>query len=215
MRLFDYSGDTLVLKLWDLEQIRMSSEWIPRENVLFIADVRIDFDTWKNIYVISTTSKTIITVNPETQEAINLAKYAQTVDLSANTKMDQFISTVDLRFVDKIVNISTLKKMMRRRNDKDQLMIVNIYGFITRLDLDCPEAVTMKCGRCSGSLKPNVDGQRLCTNLECSDYQNIDAVPSYEYSVRADISDETGTLPSLKVRVQYNVWNLTFMLNLF
>ena len=198
VRLFDHTGDSLVLKLWDSDQIRMSSEWIPRENVLFIADVRVDFDSWKKSFVVTSTSKTIITVNPDTQEAANLSKYAQSVDFSTKTRMDQYIANIDVRYVDRILNISSLQKMLMR-NDKDQLMTVNIYGFISKFDIDCPDVVTLKCGACSGSLKPNALGQRLCTNLECRDYQNLAVSPNFDFAVRADISDETGSLVSVKV----------------
>ena len=45
VRLFDQTHDCLLLKLWDSQLIRMAEEWIPRENILFLADVRIDYDT--------------------------------------------------------------------------------------------------------------------------------------------------------------------------
>merc|ERR550517_395566 len=88
---------------------------------------------------------------------------------------------------------------MLRRKDTDQMMTVNIYGFISKLDIDCPDVVTMKCGACDDSLKPNRIGQRLCSNLECREYQNLAVSPSFDYAVRADISDETGSLVSVKV----------------
>ena len=68
VRLFDQTGDCLTLKLWDRELIRLSSEWMPRENVLFLADVRIDYDSWKGCMVVTATGRTVITVNPDTTE---------------------------------------------------------------------------------------------------------------------------------------------------
>ena len=198
VRLFDHTGDCLVLKLWDSEMIRMSSEWIPREHVLFIADVRIDFDTWRNSYVVSSSSKTIITVNPDTQEARSLSRHAQTVDFSTNNRLDRYISSIDARHVDRILNTSGLQKMLRR-NDMDQLMTVNIYGTITKLNIDSPDVVILQCGVCHGSLKPNMAGQKLCVNMECSDYQSLDVSPSYDFAVRADISDESGCLGNVKI----------------
>ena len=205
VKLFDHTGDSLVLKLWESELIRMSSEWIPRENILFIADARIDFDKYKNSFVVSSSSKTVITVNPDTQEALNLSRYAQTVDFSTKTRMDRFIASTDLRHVDRVLNISTMQRMLQKRKDKDQFMIVNIYGFITKFDLDSEDVVRLQCGKCSSGLKPDLHSQLACTNMECSHYQNTAVVPTYDYAVRLDISDETGSLTSVKVNQAFLV----------
>ena len=206
VKLFDHTGDSLVLKLWESELIRMSSEWIPKENTLFIADARIDFDSYKNSFVVSSSSKTVITVNPDTQEALNLSRYAQTVDFSTKSRMERFISSTDLRHVDRVLNIATLQRMLKIRKDKDQFMIVNIYGFITKFDLDSEDVVRLKCGKCSGGLKLLLNNNYpACTNMECSDYQNTAIPPTFEYAVRVDISDETGSLTSVKVNEAFLV----------
>ena len=199
VKLFDHTGDSLVLKLWESELIKMSSEWIPKENILFIADARIDFDTYKNSFVVSSCSKTVITVNPDTQEALNLSRYAQTVDFSTKTRMDRFIASTDVAQVDRVLNISSLQRMLQKRKDKDQFMILNIYGFITKFDLDSEDVVRLKCGKCCGGLKLSQNSQLACTNMECSDYQNTAVIPTYEYAVRLNISDETGSLTSVKI----------------
>ena len=198
VKLFDHTGDSLVLKLWESELIKMSSEWIPKENILFIADARIDFDTYKNSVVVSSSSKTVITVNPDTQEALNLSRYAQAVDFSTKTRMERFIASADLG-VDRVYNISSLQRMLQKRKDKDQFMILNIYGFITKFDLDGEDVVRLNCGKCSGGLKLSHHSQLACTNMECSAYQNTGIIPTYEYAVRLDISDETGSLTSVKI----------------
>ena len=82
VRLFDQTGDCLVLKLWNSELIRLSSDWIPREVVLFLADVRIDYDSWRGSPVVTSNSRTVITVNPNTTEAASLLRHAQYKDFS-------------------------------------------------------------------------------------------------------------------------------------
>ena len=88
VRLFDQTQDSLALKLWDSETNRMAAEWIPRENILFLADVRIDYDNWKGAFVVTANSKTVITVNPDTREALALARHAQLADFSSISRLD-------------------------------------------------------------------------------------------------------------------------------
>ena len=99
IKVFDETNDSVTLKIWDLELVTMSDKWIPRQDILHLADVRIDWDQWRGSIVITCTSRTIITHNPKIQEAITLSTYAQAADFSTVSKLDQFISTVDIRYI--------------------------------------------------------------------------------------------------------------------
>ena len=95
VRLFDQTGDCLVLKLWDSELIRLSCDWIPREHVLFLADVRIDWDSWRGAACVVSSSRTVITVNPDTKEVAGLLRHAKQVDFSSVSRLDQFVTSLD------------------------------------------------------------------------------------------------------------------------
>ena len=59
VRLFDQTADSLLLKLWDSEFLKMADDWLPREVVLFLADARIDWDDFRSSFVLTATSKTV------------------------------------------------------------------------------------------------------------------------------------------------------------
>ena len=62
-----------------------------------------------------------------------------------------------------------------------------------------PEAVSLLCNLCSQKLKKK-DGDNLsCGNLDCCNYYSANAQVSLQYDVKADISDETGTLVNCRV----------------
>ena len=90
----------------------------------------------------------------------------------------------------------------------DSMMSVCLFGYITKFDIDCPDAINFRCGSCSGPFKPVPDmggmgGEMVCVNMECREYNNIrqDRInPSQQYNVRVDVSDETGTLANIKIR---------------
>lgn len=47
IRLFDQMSSNLILKLWDSEWIHMAENWIPTQDILFLADVRVDKDDFR------------------------------------------------------------------------------------------------------------------------------------------------------------------------
>jgi len=205
VRLFDQTADCLALKIWDSELNRIAEGWIPREAILFLADVRIDFDNWKGAFVVTANSKTVITVNPSTREAEALASYAQLADFSSISRLDQFVSTIDTKSVTRVANVMMLQDMRQKIcQAKDSLVPVCLFGYITNLNIDCPEAVGFKCGSCSGPFKTCQEqgGAMVCVNIDCNEYSNISqnrVNPSQTYNVRADVSDETGTLDNIKI----------------
>ena len=77
-----------------------------------------------------------------------------------------------------------------------------MYGYITRYDLDCPDIVSLYCGLCSSLMKHNSEYYLVCSNIECVDFNNHETrqtTPCYHFNIRADVSDETGTLTSVKM----------------
>ena len=205
VRLFDQTHDCLLLKLWDSQLIRMAEEWIPRENILFLADVRIDYDTFKGAFIVVANSKTVVTVNPATREATALARYAQLVDFSTTSQLDQFVATIDPNCSCRVVNVMMVQAMCEDVvQSNESMVVVKLYGYITRFDIDCPEAVSIRCGACKGPFKSSYEfGNRMvCSNMECKQYNNARVETLnlvHQFDVRGDISDETGSLSSVKI----------------
>ena len=205
VRLFDQTGDCLILKLWDSELIQLSSEWIPREHVLFLADVRIDWDKYRGSACVVTNSRTVITVNPDTKEVEGLLRHAQLVDFSTVSRLDQFVTSLDPGQVTRVANVTMVEEMLAAGGtSKDSsLTAVKVYGYITRFDIDCPEAVFLHCGCCSLVLRQDSNsGDFLCLNMECGDFskrRHERSSPSMKYGARADLSDETGTITGVKM----------------
>lgn len=200
VKLFDQTSDSVILKMWDLELVAMSDKWIPRQDILHLADVRIDWDQWRGSTVITCTSRTIFTCNPHTQEAATLSAFAQTVDFSSVSKLDQFISTIDVRSISRILNVANLAFSCEEVcTDRDSILTTLVYGYITKFDIDVDGAVHYLCNLCNQQLSRKEGDEQHCGNLDCSNYCSTNTKINIQYNVRADISDETGTLISCRV----------------
>ena len=118
-------------------------------------------------------------------------------------RLDQFAASIDQRLVTRVVNVVMVDSMLgNMATNQDCLMAVQLYGYITRYDLDCPDIVSLYCGLCSSLMKHNSEYYLVCSNIECIDFNNHETrqtTPCYHFNIRADVSDETGTLTSVKM----------------
>ena len=68
--------------------------------------------------------------------------------------------------------------------------------------------VILRCGRCCGLL---TGLEAICVSMDCEDF-NVSGpgrmIPSQQYYLRADVSDETGSLSGLKVSQTFLTRNL-------
>uniref|UniRef100_A0A2I3M7M6 Meiosis specific with OB-fold n=2 Tax=Cercopithecinae TaxID=9528 RepID=A0A2I3M7M6_PAPAN len=64
VRLYDETESSFAMTCWDNESILLAQSWMPRETVIFVSDVRISFDKFRNCMTATVISKTIITTNP-------------------------------------------------------------------------------------------------------------------------------------------------------
>ena len=177
VRLFDQTADSLLLKLWDSEFLRMADDWLPREVILFLADARIDWDDYRTSFVLTATSKTVsaasltiafhcpclyqvITVNPDTVEAGALVRYAQLADFSSLAQLDQFVTNTPLSSFTRTVNVASIQDLRENLVPASEARVpVLLYGFLTKLDLDSDDAVSLRCGRCSGPMTQQGNGE--------------------------------------------------------
>ncbi|XP_003961551.2 meiosis-specific with OB domain-containing protein isoform X1 [Takifugu rubripes] len=194
-KLFDDSVSTFPLVCWDKEAILLIQKVIPRETVLFIADAKIGFDSFRNGMTATVNSKTIITVNPDTREAGLLFSYAKEVSESGCLDQDE---SLEDETVDSITNVYTMRQLKKKAQENPETFFGITYSFVSKLDLDSSlsRVIRSRCSRCKF-----VVGEDLlsCSNELCPGKgQVFSAITGFDLLV--DLTDHTGTLQSCSLR---------------
>ncbi|XP_068439712.1 meiosis-specific with OB domain-containing protein [Clinocottus analis] len=194
VKLFDDSVSSFPLVCWDREAIQLVQTMIPKETVLFIADAKISFDSFRDGMTASVNSKTIITVNPDTREASLLFSYAKEVSESGALDQDEKPEDVP---VDSITDVYTVSQLKQKAQENPEAFFGITYSFMSRLDLDSvSKVVKMRCSRCKFLV---TEDAQSCTNLLCSGRdQALLATTGFDLPV--DFTDHTGTLQACSLR---------------
>ncbi|XP_076856405.1 meiosis-specific with OB domain-containing protein isoform X2 [Brachyhypopomus gauderio] len=188
-RLFDETLTSFPLICWDRETIQLVQTLTPQETVLFIADARISFDTFRNSMVATVTSKTIITINPDTSEANQLFSYARELSENGQLNEQELSENESLESVSDVLTVSQIKAIAQESCDAFYGIT---YGFITTLGLDSSisKIIQSRCAKCKFQVSEEVG---MCTNTGCSN-QGQSLVVTTTFHLLVDISDHTGTL---------------------
>uniref|UniRef100_A0A3B4A0K8 MEIOB-like N-terminal domain-containing protein n=1 Tax=Periophthalmus magnuspinnatus TaxID=409849 RepID=A0A3B4A0K8_9GOBI len=187
-KLFDDSVSSFPLVLWDREAIQLVQTLSPKETVLFIADVKISFDSFRKAMVATVNCKTIITVNPDTREASLLFSYAQ--ELSETGGLDEEEKPEDVP--GSITDVYTVNQLKQKSLEESEPFFGVTYSFISKLDVDSSvsKVIRTRCTRCK--FQASEDGQS-CTNEMCPGReQGFSAAAVFDLLV--DVSDHSGTL---------------------
>ncbi|XP_059180336.1 meiosis-specific with OB domain-containing protein isoform X2 [Centropristis striata] len=195
VKLFDDSVSSFALVCWDREAIQLVQTLIPKETVLFIADAKISFDSFRNGMTATVNSKTIITVNPDTREASLLFSYAKEVSESGALDQDEKQEDVP---VDSITDVYTVSQLKQKGQESPEAFFGITYSFISKLDIDSSvsKVITMRCCRCK--LQVPEDAQS-CSSLMCPGRdQPFSATTGFGLLV--DFTDHTGTLHACTLR---------------
>ncbi|KAI4904311.1 hypothetical protein NFI96_015188, partial [Prochilodus magdalenae] len=189
IRLFDETLTSFPLICWDRETIQLLQTLTPVETVLFIVDARITLDAFLNSMVATATSKTVITINPDTTEANQLFSYAKELaESGALHEKDAKLS--DNVPLESITDVLTVKQIKAKAQENSYTFYT--YAFITTLGLDCSmsKVISSRCSKCRFQIS---DNGGTCTNTSCpSQGQPVENTPDFDLWV--DISDHTGTL---------------------
>ncbi|KAG1925475.1 meiosis-specific with OB domain-containing protein [Pimephales promelas] len=193
IKLLDDTGTSFPLVCWDKETIRLVQRLTPRETVLFIADTRITFDSFRSCMIATATSKTIITVNPDTAEANQL--YTRIRELSeAGGLDDQDILSGDDAPLDSITDALTVNQLKTRSQEHADVFHCITYGFITTLNVcsSISKVIRKKCAKCKFRISEEI---QTCSNDACPiQGQPLQATTGFDLLL--DISDHTGTVQS-------------------
>ncbi|XP_029383947.1 meiosis-specific with OB domain-containing protein [Echeneis naucrates] len=195
VKLFDDSVSSFPLVCWDREVIQLVQTWIPKETVVFIADAKISFDSFRSGMAATVNSKSIITVNPDTREASLLFNYAKQVSESGALDQDERPDDVP---VDSISNVYTVSQLKQKARDNSETFFGITYSFISKLDLDSSvsRVIRTQCSRCK--FQANEDAQS-CPNQLCPGKdQALSATTGFYLLV--DFTDHTGTLQACTLR---------------
>ncbi|XP_016139667.1 meiosis-specific with OB domain-containing protein-like [Sinocyclocheilus grahami] len=161
--------------------------------VLFIADARITFDSFRNCMIATATSKTIITLNPDTAEANQLCTCIREL-LEAGGLDDQDILSGDSVQLDSISDVLTVNQLKARSQEHADVFHCITYVFITNLELSSSisKVIRKRCAKCK--FRINEESQK-CSNDACPNQgQQLQAPEGFDLLV--GISDHTGTLQS-------------------
>uniref|UniRef100_A0A3B5AR20 Meiosis specific with OB-fold n=1 Tax=Stegastes partitus TaxID=144197 RepID=A0A3B5AR20_9TELE len=145
--------------------------------VLFIADAKISFDSFRSGMVATVTSRSIITVNPM-KEASLLFSYAK-----------QLLESGAL--VESITDVYTVRQLKQKVQESPEALFGITYSFISKLDLDSSVSKVIRTrSRCRFLASEDM---LSCTNQLCPGRdQAFSATTGFDLMV--DVSDHTDTL---------------------
>ncbi|KAM9372395.1 meiosis-specific with OB domain-containing protein [Phaethornis superciliosus] len=195
VKLYDETEVSFPIVCWDNESIQLAQSWIPRETVIFAADVRINFDKFRNCMTATVISKTIITTNPETAEANVLFSFIKesAQPEALYNKMEQSKDSVNLETIVDVYTVEQLKEKASQCAGKPEPVYGIIYGYISTLDIDDnpSKVIHNRCSVC----RFIVSGMsNTCTF--CSDVSSDSKSTFASFDILIDVTDHTGTLYS-------------------
>uniref|UniRef100_A0A3Q4I5P7 Meiosis specific with OB-fold n=1 Tax=Neolamprologus brichardi TaxID=32507 RepID=A0A3Q4I5P7_NEOBR len=120
VRLFDDSVSSFPLVCWDREAIQLIQPLIPRETVLFIADAKISFDSFRSSMVATVNSKSIITVNP-VESITDVYTVSQLMQKAQENPEALFGITYS--FISKLDLDSSVSKVIKTRCSKCKFLV--------------------------------------------------------------------------------------------
>ncbi|XP_077172209.1 meiosis-specific with OB domain-containing protein [Paroedura picta] len=197
VRLFDDTQSSFAMICWDHESIQHAQSWMPRETVIFAADVKINFDKFRNAMVATVISKTIITPNPDTPEAnilLNFIRESAEMLALDDEIGDQFREPVNLQTIAEVYTVEELKTRAVQHEGKAEPFYGILFAYISLLNIDCENArsIRNRCAKCHYVVSETASGCSYCSGSPSP--LDTPAYPSFDLLV--DLTDHTGTLPS-------------------
>ncbi|XP_061612839.1 meiosis-specific with OB domain-containing protein isoform X2 [Phyllopteryx taeniolatus] len=194
VKLFDELVSSFPLVCWDREAIQLVQTSVPKGTVIFIADTKINFDRFRNGMAATVNSKTIITVNPDTQEAGLLCRYAKEMLESGALEQDK----PDDVPVESITAVYTVGQLKEKGQETAQASYGITYSFFSKLDLDSSvsKVIKTRCAKCKFQV---TEGMQYCTNQLCPGRGQVFSSTT-GFDLLVDLTDHTGTLRACTLR---------------
>ncbi|XP_033023229.1 meiosis-specific with OB domain-containing protein isoform X1 [Lacerta agilis] len=198
VRLYDETESSFAMICWDNESIQLAQSWMPRETVIFASDVRINFDKFRNCMVATVLSKSIITTNPDTPEAIVLHNFiresAEMLDLD-DEMGDHFRDSINVQAIVDVYTVEQLKIKALQNEAKSEPFCGIIFAYISTLNIDneTTKIIRNRCSKCHYVVNERTNSCSFCSSFVSSS----DATLLFaSFDVLVDLTDHTGTLHS-------------------
>nr|XP_024649847.1 meiosis-specific with OB domain-containing protein isoform X2 [Macaca nemestrina] len=181
---------------WDNESILLAQSWMPRETVIFVSDVRISFDKFRNCMTATVISKTIITTNPETPEAnilLNFIRENKETNVLDDEIESYFKESINLSTIVDVYTVEQLKGKALKNEGKADPSYGILYAYISTLNIDdeTTKVVRNRCSTCGYIVN---EASNMCTicNKNSLDFKSV----FLSFDMLIDLTDHTGTLHS-------------------
>ncbi|XP_031749523.1 meiosis-specific with OB domain-containing protein [Xenopus tropicalis] len=196
VKLYDDVVPSFGMICWDNESIQVTQSWIPRETVIFAADVRINYDSFRNSMVATVVSKTILTTSPDTPEAQALLSYARDcIETGVFCEENEELSkdSVKLESIKDIYTVQQIKEKATQGVEKNDPLYGIVYAYISRfnVDSDASKIIRNRCSRCHYLI---TDLTELCTYTFCNEMSSEPKSVVACLDLSIDLTDHTGTL---------------------
>ncbi|XP_043944883.1 meiosis-specific with OB domain-containing protein [Protopterus annectens] len=194
IKLFDETVSSFPMICWDKESILLAQTWLPGETVIFASDIRVGYDSYRHCMTATIISKSIVTTNPDTDEANQLFNYIKEYAASGGfeNEDDVLSDTINICSITDVYNVRQLKQKAQENGDKSDPVYGIVYAFISTLNIDSEinKIIRTRCVKCRFQID---DMSNTCKNPSCENAMNVtSSIASFELLV--DVSDHTGTL---------------------
>ncbi|XP_054288214.1 meiosis-specific with OB domain-containing protein [Macrosteles quadrilineatus] len=188
----------LTLQIWDSEVIYQADNWKRRETVLFIADVKLDWNNYRKRICAAVTGRTVITENPDCPEAIQQRNHARTAPTVAVAILDHLATNfADPASISTVMSCNTVYSKAVSGEFGDSFTAL-VYAAVIEFDLDGIYPLTAtKCLQCQQLVDDSVG---LCMNSECPVSSGLERpVTERIFDLRVSLADHTGSLDKCRM----------------
>ncbi|BES88359.1 meiosis specific with OB domains [Nesidiocoris tenuis] len=198
VRLMDRSSLGFIVSTWEQPIIDMIAKWKPRETCLFLADIRIKWSDYYEEAIGLLTSRSIVTVDPDTPEARELADYAAVVPIQRTAVVHALAESV--ANPDSITTVMSCDAILERCSatyeSSPESFTALLYAVVEVFDLDGPgvQVVKYKCLVCGDRMR-----EALCLKSECQSHAAHGLVTS-AYDIRVTFVDHTNALENCRLK---------------
>ncbi|XP_020292255.1 meiosis-specific with OB domain-containing protein [Pseudomyrmex gracilis] len=187
--------NTVSLNLWEKDWVDRAAFWEPKQTVLFLIDVCVLYDKYKNRNALSITKRTMITECPNIPQAANIRSAAQHYEPDSISS-DQFV----VPNPDTITTVMTVQQITEKLQKKvategERMQFATIVrASITEMNVDAllKNIISIKCALCKRNVA-NV--QDSCMNLNCpSGNGTRSPLNTMKLNIKINLKDDTGYL---------------------
>ncbi|CAG9858492.1 unnamed protein product [Phyllotreta striolata] len=198
VEVFDHTSPSFQIEMWDNDIIQRSDHWVPTVTILFITDLKVVWSNFLRQFSVKVTARSIVTENPEGKESQMLANYAKEAPIETFDIVGQIVTALD---DPNIQDVMTVKQVQDKINSSsmERQFTAALYVSISSFDLDgLSKVLLVKCAKCKLEVKNS-----KCENAQCPTvYEGDSALLEYNFDIRLNISDHTGTLMNCRLSGQ-------------